>query len=227
MAVSAFTDDLWAGTADLRRAIEELEFLEQLGDGTLPLEDFAFYLRQDALYLAGYAKALALLSARAPNSEAAAFWASSAHTAAVVETSLHSGILTQISDANIVEEHSPTCLGYVSYLVATAATASYPVASAAVLPCFWIYADVAARLASSASALLAADPDHPYATWVATYDRDEFQASVRTARRLVDEAAATATKTEREAMAVTFTTASRYELLFWHSALQRQPWPTV
>lgn len=86
MAVFAFTDDLWAGTADLRRAIDELEFLERLGDGTLPFDDFAFYLRQDALYLAGYSEALALLAARAPDPEAAAFWASSAHTAAVVET---------------------------------------------------------------------------------------------------------------------------------------------
>lgn len=226
MAVSAYTETLWDGTADLRRAIDELEFLEKLGDGTLPLDAFAFYLRQDALYLAGYAKALALLAARAPNPEAAAFWASSAHTAAVVETSLHSGMLKQIPGAEVVEEHSPTCLGYVSYLVATAATASYPVAAAAVLPCFWIYADVAARLASSASTLLAADPDHPYATWVATYDGEEFQASVRTARLVVDEAAATATEAERTEMAAAFSIASRYELLFWGSALDRQPWPT-
>ena len=225
MAVLAFTDDLWAGTADLRRAIDELEFLERLGDGSLPLEDFAFYLRQDALYLAGFSRALALLASRAPHPEAAAFWASSAHTAAVVETTLHSGILTEIDGADVVEEHSPACLGYLSYLVATAATASYPVAAAAVLPCFWIYGDVAARLAESASSTLVADSGHPYATWVATYDAEGFQTSVSTARRIVDEAAVGASEAERAAMTTAFTIATRYELLFWHSALVRQPWP--
>ncbi len=192
----------------------------------MPLDDFAFYLRQDALYLAGFAKALALLAARSPQPEAAAFWAASSRTAAVVETTLHSGILTEIDGADIIEEHSPACLGYVSYLIATAATAPYPVAAAAVLPCFWIYGDVAARLAKSAATLLSANPEHPYATWVATYDDDGFQASVLTARQIVDEAASSASEAERAAMTTAFTIATRYELLFWHSALDRQPWPT-
>ncbi len=226
MAVLAFTNDLWAGTADLRRGIDELEFLERLGDGTLPLDDFAFYLRQDAHYLAGYAKALALLAARSPQPEAAAFWATSSHTAAVVETSLHRGILNEIGGADVVEEHSPACLGYVSYVIATAATAPYPVAAAALLPCFWIYGDVAARLAKSAATLLSSDPEHPYATWVATYDDEGFQASVLTARQIVEEAAASASAAERAAMTTAFTFATRYELLFWHSALDRQPWPS-
>ena len=224
-----FTDELWAATADVRARIDDLEFLTQLGAGTLPLPTFRFYLEQDSLYLAGYAQALALLAAKAPAPAQAAFWASSAHGAAVVEAGLHGDLLAGSAlggpAAGVEVHHSPTCLGYVSYLIATAATADYPVGAAAVLPCFWIYAEVAARLAVDAARVLQADPEHPYARWVANYDGPEFQQSVVRARALVDEAAATATDDQRRRMATAFRTATLYELLFWDTALHRLPWP--
>lgn len=220
-----FTDRLWAETTDVRAAIDRLEFLEQLGAGTLAIDAFTFYLEQDALYLAGYARALALLASRAPDPEAASFWAQSAHTAAVVETELHGGILAGLTPTGHGHDHSPTCLGYVSYLVATAATQPYAVAAAAVLPCYWIYADVGSRLAREAAEVLAKDPEHPYAQWVTTYDSPEFAASVARARELVDAAAEAATAAERDRMAEAFGIASRYELLFWKTALHREPWP--
>lgn len=227
MSVPAFTDHLWDSAKSTRAAIDSLEFLDRLGDGTLPLADFAFYLEQDALYLAGYSKALALLASRSPDPRTAAFWASSSHTAAIVETGLHGGILSVIPPSGEPKEHSPTCLAYVSYLIATAATDSYPIGAAAVLPCFWIYADVGARLARDAADVLSRDRQHPYAQWVATYDGEEFQSSVRTARLLVDEAAAMATDAERTEMEHAFGLATRYELLFWDSALNRRPWPSL
>ncbi|GAA1999088.1 TenA family protein [Nakamurella flavida] len=226
-AGSRFTDELWASTADVRERIDGMAFLAGLGAGTLPVEVFRFYLEQDSLYLAGYAKALALLAAKAPTPVQAAFWASSAHTAAVVETGLHGDLLGggALGEPAGELEHSPTCLGYVSFLIATAATADYPVAAAAVLPCFWIYAEVAARLAVDAARVLDVAPDHPYARWVATYDGPEFQHSVVQARRLVDDAAATATDAQRTQMTAAFRTASVYEFLFWDTALHPQPWP--
>ncbi|MBM4636058.1 TenA family transcriptional regulator, partial [Rhodococcus hoagii] len=102
---------------------------------------------------------------------------------------------------------------------------SYPVAAAAVLPCFWIYAEVGRRLAADAHEVLAADPSHPYAQWVTTYDDPAFHESVATARRLVDAAADAATAEQREAMIRAFVVATRYEFMFWDTALNPQPWP--
>jgi thiaminase/transcriptional activator TenA len=222
-----FTDVLWDRTKVLRDSIDDLEFLRRLGDGTLPLESFRFYIEQDALYLAGYAKALALLASKAPDPVTGAFWATSSATAATEESSLHQQLLTggvlPVHDEPVA--HSPACLGYVSYLTATVATEPYPVGAAAVLPCFWIYAEVGRDLASRAADVLAADPAHPYAQWVATYDDQAFQDSVATARTLVDAAGAASTDTERDAMIDAFTLATRYELLFWDTALNTQPWP--
>ncbi|PBC38152.1 TenA family transcriptional regulator [Rhodococcus sp. ACPA4] len=222
-----FTDRLWDETKVLRESIDSLEFLRRLGDGTLPLDAFRTYIEQDKLYLEGYSQALSLVAAHAPNPQAAGFWSNSASTAATVESSLHDGLLTGgILPAETSRlEHSQACLGYVSYLIATAATAPYAVSAAAVLPCFWIYAEVGRDLAASAREVLDADPTHPYAQWVSTYDAPEFHESVAKARELVDAAADAATEADREAMSEAFRIASRFELMFWDSALHPQPWP--
>ncbi|MEE2035189.1 TenA family protein [Rhodococcus chondri] len=222
-----FTDLLWERTKVLRDAVDNLEFLRRLGDGTLPLDAFRFYIEQDALYLAGYAKALALLAAKSPEPVTGAFWATSSATAATEESSLHQGLLTGgvLPETGEVVEPSPACLGYVSYLTATVSTEPYAVGAAAVLPCFWIYAEVGRELAGRAADALAADPSHPYARWVTTYDDPAFHASVATARELVDAAAEAATGPERDAMLDAFTVATRYELMFWDTALHRQQWP--
>ncbi|WP_432483746.1 TenA family protein [Kineococcus esterisolvens] len=222
----SFTDEAWERTAHLRAAIDDCRFLRELGDGTLDPGVFRHYLEQDEIYLAGYGRALSLLASRAPDVASAAFWASSAHGAAVVETALHGDLLGSgaLPPADGPAHASPTTLGYVSYLVATAATAPYPVAAAAVLPCFWVYADVARRLARSATAVLDAGADHPYARWVAAYDAEEFHTSVATARRLVDEAAEGLG--DVRALHEAFATATRYEFLFWETALHREDWPS-
>jgi thiaminase (transcriptional activator TenA) len=220
------TDRMWDATASLRADIDGLEFLEQLGHGTLPLDAFRFYIEQDRLYLAGYTKALAILASRAPDATTAAFWATSA-ASAVDEASLHESLLSgsALPPSDVYVEHSPTCLGYTSYLIATAATEPYPVAAAAILPCFWIYADVAARLAGAAQDVLARDPEHPYARWVSTYDSEDFRDIVSAARTLVDEAAEQATDAQLDAMVDAFVIATRYEALFWDTALHPTPWP--
>ena len=45
----------------VQAAIDDLDFVKGLGSGTLPEDAFRFYLAQDALYLNGYARALAEL----------------------------------------------------------------------------------------------------------------------------------------------------------------------
>ncbi|WP_280421785.1 TenA family protein [Nocardia carnea] len=222
-----FTDHLWDRTKALRGAIDDLEFLRLLGAGTLPPEVFRTYIEQDSLYLAGYSKVLAILSSKAPDAGAARFWANSAASAVSVESALHDELLGggKLPARDGEPEHSAACLGYVSYLIATAATESYAVGAAAALPCFWIYAEVGRDLAARAAAVLAADPDHPYAQWVATYGAEEFQESAAAARTMVDAAAEAASARERDAMAAAFTVATRYELMFWDTALHPQPWP--
>src|ERR687896_305929 len=62
-------------------------------------------------------------------------------------------------------------------------------------------------------------PDHPgYATWIATYADQEYQALAAWARELTDAAAADAGPGVRARMHAAFRTCSEHELAFWGAA---------
>lgn len=226
-----FTERAREATAELRGRIDALPFLRRLGDGDLPPHVFRHYLEQDRCYLREYARALALLAARAPRSAEASVWAGSASGAVAAEESLHVDLLGRLpGDAGAAEagasareagvQPSPTTLAYASWLVAGAATAPYAVAAAAVLPCFTVYAEVGAALAGRATSV----PDHPYARWVAAYADPTFQAAAGAASAVVDAAVADEPGHEPAALAAVVQ-ATRFEWMFWDAADRVEGWP--
>ncbi|WP_269451819.1 thiaminase II/PqqC family protein [Tessaracoccus coleopterorum] len=106
-------------------------------------------------------------------------------------------------------------------LQAAAAYEPYAVGVAAVLPCYWVYADVGQRLAATASVV----DDHPYRAWVAAYDDPAFQEATRTAIALMDDAAEAADAGTRDAMAEVFAAATWYEMRFWANSYDLEAWP--
>jgi thiaminase/transcriptional activator TenA len=223
---SAFCEDVWGRTAKLVRAIHEHPFNTALGEGTLDRDRFAFYIVQDARYLEAFGKVLATASTRATDPDEAAFYAHSAHTALNAESTLHGEYIKQFG---LTEEEvadvatSPTCLGYASFLQATALAAPYPVLAAAVLPCFWVYQDVGAALLGRTLAV----KDHPYRAWIRSYADPGFAASVMRAKEIADRLAASSDEETREAMRRAFCRATEYEWMFWDSAWRRETWPTA
>lgn len=221
--VGPVTRRLWDATAATRARIDELEFLRTLASGTLAPEAFVRYLQQDTLYLADYRRALAMLAARADDPAASGLWAASVAEAVAEEGVLHAALLADERLAPHVEtepEASLVTRAYASSLLAAAAYEPYPVGVAAVLPCYWVYAEVGTRLAAQAAGVGA----HPYATWAAAYGDPAF---VDVARRAVAELervgagcdAALLARVERA-----FADATRFEELFWASAAAGESW---
>ena len=68
---------------------------------------------------------------------------------------------------------SPACHHYVSYLIATAYAEPYEVLLGALLPCFWIYAEVGRDIHARAA------PANPYQAWIDTYAGEQFHAAVK------------------------------------------------
>jgi thiaminase/transcriptional activator TenA len=116
---------------------------------------------------------------------------------------------------------SPTCTAYTSYLFSLAAAGCYPALAAGILPCFWIYEDVGSRLKDRVGDLTG----HPYADWISTYGDPEFAAATEEAKQIVDRLAAPAARGTVECMQRAFTTASRYEWMFWDAAWRQEAWP--
>jgi thiaminase (transcriptional activator TenA) len=212
-----FCDIAWQHIAAVRAAVRAHPFVTGLGDGSLPAERFVHYMQQDSLYLADYAKALALVAARAPDASARKEFAGGARVAVEVEEALHTRLIGEMGgNALLPVKASPACTGYAGYLVSLAATAPYEVAIAGLLPCFWIYADVGEALAQTCI------PDNPYAGWIATYADPGFLAATARVKALVDAAASPA---HEAAMLDAFVTASHFEWMFWDSAWQMSGWP--
>jgi hydroxymethylpyrimidine/phosphomethylpyrimidine kinase len=206
-----FSASLWRDIAPIRTAIFDLPFVTALGDGTLAEGQFSYYLAQDAVYLSTYSRVLARASALAPTEVAQLFWANSAQVCLQVESELHRRWLgSPVAPA----APGPVTKAYLDHLLAASAQGSYAVLVAAILPCYWLYAEVGERL--HAQFLSREDCDtHPYEDWLSTYADDGFAAATRRAIALTDAAARDASTRERAAMRTAFSQSAQFELDFF------------
>ncbi|WEK60246.1 MAG: bifunctional hydroxymethylpyrimidine kinase/phosphomethylpyrimidine kinase [Candidatus Microbacterium colombiense] len=221
----SIADEWWAAIAGVRAEIDELPFIRGLADGTLPREPFVSYLAQDALYLREYARVLADAARLAPTSAEQAFWAHSAHGSIVGELELHASWLTPVqgvSAATFAADATPATVAYLDHLRGTAFDGRYPELIAALLPCFWLYTDLGERLHAGELGASAQDPDHPYASWLATYADPAFAEATAQAVAFVTRAAASADDDTRARMRRAFELSSARERDFF-----AEPWSVV
>lgn len=211
-AAGPWTAALWSAGASITREIAECDFVTALVDGSLSDRSFAFYLAQDALYLGQYARALAALAARSEGLEAQVFWAEAAAGCLKDEAELHRTWLGDGLDVAI----GPVTRAYTDFLVATALGQDRVVGVAAVLPCFWLYAQTGATLPEVAE-------EHPYAAWLGTYGDPAFVTGTQQALAQVEREFELASPTARAEAARAYLTACRHELEFFDQGLRIEP----
>ena len=217
-----FTDELWNGIAGIYGAILAHPFLAGLTDGSLPQDAFAYYVVQDALYLQQYARALAAVAGRAPDSAGTETFARHAAGIVNVERQLHDTLLASlgIDPASVATaQAAPTTLAYTSYLLAATQGGSYAEGVGAVLPCYWIYWEVGKELQRRGS------PDPRYQQWIDTYSGEEFAGEVREVLAIADDLGPGLAPAERALVGRHFRATSRYEWMFWDMGYRQERWP--
>ena len=217
-----WTDRLWADTEPVYAAILDHPFLAGLTDGTLDPAVFAEYVAQDAHYLRDYARALALVAAKAPTHAWTGLFAAHAAQTVEVELALHGSLLPELGlDPARLDEvtPSPTTVAYTSYLLRVAHGGTFAEGLAAVLPCYWIYQRVGEALVRRGSS------DPRYQRWIDTYAGAEFAATVRTVLAAADDVGQGLAATEERTARGHFRTTARYEWMFWDAAHRRERWP--
>jgi thiaminase/transcriptional activator TenA len=221
-SIIPFSRAAWDRNAATYEIIRTMPFNAELAAGSLSEARFKHYITQDAHYLIGFGRALTLAAAKAPDPDRIVQFAKSAEGAIVVERALHGsffaryGITPEIFAATPL---SPACHHYVSYLIATAHADPYEVLLGALLPCFWIYAEVGRDIHGRARA------GNPYQAWIDTYTGEDFHAAVRAVIGAADVAADGASPALRERMHAAFTRATQLEWMFWDSAYRLEAWP--
>ncbi|WGT51221.1 thiaminase II [Thioclava nitratireducens] len=217
----SFAQDLAQATAPLRRQIHDMPFNRELAEGSLDRETFQGYIIQDAHYLEGFARALALAAAKAPDAPTVAQLAGSAAGAIAVERELHAhymGLFGVSAEDFARIEPSAACDHYVSFLLRSAAIGDFSEAVAALLPCFWIYRDIGREIAQVSGA------ENPYAAWIATYSGEAFDQSVTRMLELTDRLGAIADAPARARMHRAFARSCWHEWRFWDSAYRGESW---
>lgn len=218
----SFSRDAWDRNAARYETIRTMPFNTELAAGSLSEARFKHYITQDAHYLIGFGRSLALAAAKAPEPDRIVQFANSAAGAISVERALHGsfferyGITAEVFDGT---PRSPACHHYVSFLLATAHAEPYEVLLGALLPCFWIYAEVGRDIHARATS------DNPYRAWIDTYAGEPFQNAVRATIAATDEAAAEASGQLKDRMHAAFSRATQLEWVFWDSAYRMESWP--
>ena len=218
-----FADDAEAKASGIRRAILEHPFITGIGDGSLDVEAFKFYICQDYVYLIEYSRMLAIASARAPDLETMGWFAKLLDGTLNVEMDLHRSYCAQfgITTGDLESTRpAPTTLAYTNFLLNVAHQGSFGQLAACFLPCQWGYWEIGDQLSRKGK------PAHAplYSQWIDMYTDPEYVALAKWARSKADQLAEEASPSGVTRMEETYLTSFRYEYLFWEMAYGGEQW---
>ncbi|HZH61497.1 MAG TPA: thiaminase II [Metabacillus sp.] len=199
-------------------------FVTKLGEGSLDLKCFRYYVLQDSYYLSHFARVQALGAAKATDLETTNLMARHAQGTYNAELALHRNFSEKLGitkEEKNTFEPAPTAYAYTSHLYRAAYEGHLGDIIAAILPCYWLYYEIGELLKGS-------KPDEPiYQEWIAAYGSDWFRASVEEQIARLDAIAETVTEADRERMKQHFVRSSQYEYSFWEMAYTLENWPVA
>ena len=190
--------------------------VQAIADGSLPHRTFRGYFEQNILYLQDYARAIAMIVAKAPDREA--ITTLSRFQAQIVENEIPAnlrflerlgGDVGTLGDAG---EMLPSAYAYTRHLLATCAQGDCAEGLTAVLPCQWSYGELARPL-------MAHPPeDAIYADWIAMFGNDEYDGLVEESTALLDRVADVDDAAQMTTLTTIFERSTQYEVAFWDMA---------
>ena len=208
------SDRLRAAAAPIWEACLKHPFVTGIGDGTLAVERFQYFMLQDYLYLFDYARVFALGVVKARDPELMRTFASNVDAILGGEMKIHRAYMKRLG---ISEEQvfavKPALdnLSYTNYMLSIAGSGTPMEIVAAILACSWSYAEIGQALASVPGAA-----EHPfYGEWIQGYASEEYAATNQALIELMDSLAANATEDQIAYLTEIFVNCSRYELGFW------------
>ena len=166
------TQRLYEAARPIWEACHAHPFVTGIGDGTLEVEKFRYFLLQDYLYLFDYARVFAWGVAKARSPELMRFFSANVDAILGGEMKIHRAYMARLGIAEeqvfAVRPALPN-LSYTNYMLSAAAAGGPAEIVAAILACSWSYAEIGTRLAARPGAL-----EHPfYGEWVQGYSSEE------------------------------------------------------
>ena len=192
-------------------------FVTGIGDGTLGVEKFQYFMLQDYLYLFDYARVFALGVVKARDPKLMRTFAENVNAILGGEMNIHRAYMERLGiteDQVFAVKPALDNTSYTHYMLAVAESGGPMEIVAAILACSWSYAEIGQALAKRPGAA-----DHPfYGEWVRGYASENYAATNQALMALMDELAKDATGAQFDRLEESFVNCSRYELGFWDMA---------
>ena len=219
-----FSDELRERAAHIWDTEKRHPFIVGIGDGSLPLEQFRYYMRQDYLFLVDFCRVVAVAVAKAQALDDMGWFARLLNETLNTEMSLHVGFC---EDFGITEHDlrstrpSPTTVAYTRHLLESTFAGGAGDIAAAILPCSWGYAEIGRMLQDRGMPTV----QPLYCRWIEMYSSPEFAELAAWLRSFVGRSELTSGDEQRNRMERLFLTSSRYEYMFWDAAYRMEDWP--
>ncbi|MGL4362779.1 MAG: thiaminase II [Cellulosilyticaceae bacterium] len=217
-----FTDELLTNSQSIWDSYLNHPFINEIGNGTLPINKFKNYLIQDYLYLIQYAKLFAIGVLKSNTVEDLKRFKNGIDGSLEDETAVHIRYLKTFGitplDAEQCVSHK-TNISYTSYMLSVACTGDLKELMATLLPCIWSYGYIGKYLASTYSENLSTNN---YADWINSYNSIEYQQSCEKWIKFMNDLTLHCSPEEKKHLSTIFKRSSAFELDFWDMAYEEE-----
>lgn len=212
-------EELQEATGELWPAYIRHDFVRSIGDGTLPLPAFQYYLKQDYLFLKHFARAFGLAVFKSNTLELMRQAEASLKNILDVEMDLH---VSYCADWGIsrdeleATEEDPAVTAYTSYVLERGLAGDLLDLRVALAPCIIGYAHVGKWLKEMPEV-----SQNPYQSWIEMYGGDGYQSTAKAEISNLDSLVeAVGGEARKPALKSIFLNATRLEIAFWEMGLK-------
>ncbi len=196
-------------------------FVTGIGDGSLDIDRFRFYMLQDYLYLYDYAKVFAIGVVKSQNHHMMRHFAGLVHGTLNGEMAIHQKYMARLG---ITEEDvaaarpSLVNTSYTHYMLEIGHNEGVLELLIAILSCSWSY-----QMIGEALNRIPGASEHPfYGEWIQGYTSDAYVADNQTILDMVNELGADCSNAQIDHLKTIFRNCSRYEAMFWDMAYNKE-----
>ncbi len=196
-------------------------FVREIGEGTLPLDKFRYFMVQDYLYLLDYAKVFALGVVKAKDETLMRRFADLVYGTLNGEMKLHKSYMKRlgITDEEIrTAKPSLSNTSYTNYMLWVGNNEGILELLVSILACSWSYKKIGDFLAENPESL-----GHEfYGEWVESYSSEEYAQGNEEILSLVDTLGRNISEKQLENLKTIFINCSQYEAMFWDMAYRKE-----
>jgi Putative transcription activator len=215
-----FSESLYESVKDIWDSYHKHPFVKGIGNGTLEIDKFKFYMIQDYLYLLDYAKVYALGIVKADTEEVMQGFSSMVNSILNGEMSIHRSYMKRLGITSEEIKNAKASLdniSYTHYMLAVSQMGTLADLSVSLLSCMWSYLEIGKKLSEIPNST-----EHEfYGEWVRGYISKEYEECTQWLIDLVDNLAESMSERELQKLKEIFINTSKYEYLFWEMSYNK------